>query len=132
MSVAALVAEWINKAEDDYDTACRIMRWRKKPQPDAVCYHCQQCAEKYLKAFLVLHSVDFPRIHHLPRLNELCSNIEGSFVLIGDLLEQLNPIATEIRYPGFSAQISDARYALIAVKRVREFMRNQLKTKGVV
>ena len=80
MSEAKLVAEWVRKAEDDFETATRIMRWRKKPQPDAVCYHCQQCAEKYLKAFLVLHSVDFPRIHHLPKLNELCASVEGSFV----------------------------------------------------
>ena len=103
MSDPKLVAEWVQKAESDFETATRAMRWRKKPQLDTVCYHCQQCAEKYLKAFLVQHRVNFPWIHHLPRLNELCLQVDGSFALISDLLETLNPFEAETRYPGYFA-----------------------------
>jgi HEPN domain-containing protein len=66
MSDPKLVDEWAQKAEGDFQTATRMMRWRKKPQLDSVCYHCQQCAEKYVKAFLVQHDVAFPWIHNLP------------------------------------------------------------------
>jgi HEPN domain-containing protein len=46
------VAEWISKAEGDFLTAGRELRARKSPNYDAVCFHAQQCAEKYLKAVL--------------------------------------------------------------------------------
>jgi len=42
--------EWINKAEGDWATANRENQVRKNPNYDAVCFHAQQCAEKYLKA----------------------------------------------------------------------------------
>jgi len=46
-----IVQEWIDKAEGDWNTARREYRVRKSPNYDAVCFHSQQCAEKYLKAF---------------------------------------------------------------------------------
>jgi HEPN domain-containing protein len=45
--------EWVQKAEEDYQAALALSRLRKRPTPNAVSFHCQQCAEKYLKAFLV-------------------------------------------------------------------------------
>ena len=65
-----IVAEWIEKAEGDYRTAEREMRVRKAPNYDAVCFHAQQCAEKYLKAFLAHHQLPFRLIHDLEVLLE--------------------------------------------------------------
>ena len=53
-----LTAEWVEKADADFATASREMRVRKAPNFDAVCFHAQQCAEKYLKA--ILQEVDLP------------------------------------------------------------------------
>jgi len=47
-----LTSEWVEKAEGDLATAKREIRVRKAPNFDAVCFHAQQCAEKYLKALL--------------------------------------------------------------------------------
>jgi len=47
------VKEWINKAEADFEGAMHLARRRKKPLPDLVCFHCQQCAEKYLNPYSV-------------------------------------------------------------------------------
>lgn len=47
-----LTTEWVEKAEGDYATAKRESRVRRNPNYDAVCFHAQQMAEKYLKAFL--------------------------------------------------------------------------------
>jgi HEPN domain-containing protein len=47
-----LTIEWINKAEGDYATANREFRVRKTANYDAVCFHAQQCVEKYMKACL--------------------------------------------------------------------------------
>jgi len=60
-----LVDEWISKAEGDFPTAGREIRARKSPNYDAVCFHCQQCAEKYLKAVLQAHKKHIPKIHYL-------------------------------------------------------------------
>ena len=46
------VAEWIEKAEEDFRVATTLCRLRKNPVHNAVCFHAQQCVEKYLKAIL--------------------------------------------------------------------------------
>jgi HEPN domain-containing protein len=60
-----VVAEWVEKAEGDFHSAERELRARKDTNYDAVCFHAQQCAEKYLKAFLVQHQISFRPIHDL-------------------------------------------------------------------
>ena len=45
--------EWVEKSEGDWNAARQLNRVRKDPNYDGVCFHCQQCAEKYLKAKLV-------------------------------------------------------------------------------
>ena len=67
-----LLLEWVDKAERDFATAERELRARKFINYDAVCFHAQQMAEKYLKAFLFKNGVDFPRTHNLRELLELC------------------------------------------------------------
>jgi len=59
-----LVEQWLAKAEVDYRTAQRLMR-DAEPIREAIAFHCQQAAEKYLKSFLVRHQVEFPKTHHL-------------------------------------------------------------------
>lgn len=56
-----LTAEWIQKAEDDFIVAQKMLRARKYPVYDAVCFHAQQCAEKYLKAFIQEHGRIFQK-----------------------------------------------------------------------
>ena len=52
---ASIVKEWVDKAEGDFTTASREWRARKCRNHDAVCFHAQQCIEKYLKALLQKH-----------------------------------------------------------------------------
>src|SRR5437899_12358924 len=42
--------EWVKKAENDFKVASQILLRRKDIVPDAACFFCQQCVEKYLKA----------------------------------------------------------------------------------
>jgi HEPN domain-containing protein len=58
-----LTAEWAQKAEGDFTVAQKMLRARKNPVYDAVCFHAQQCAEKYLKAFLQEHERNIPKTH---------------------------------------------------------------------
>jgi HEPN domain-containing protein len=61
-------AEWVDKAEGDWNAARQLNRVRKDPNYDGVCFHCQQCVEKYLKAKLEEAGIRFPRTHDLTSL----------------------------------------------------------------
>ncbi len=125
MSVGT-VAEWVQEAEADYKNARTIARRRKDRTPKSVCWLCQQCAEKYLKAFLIRHSQPFPFRHDLIELGNLCRAIDEDFRLIVTELEELNAYGPAFRYPGPTATMEDAQSALKAIKRMREFVRAKL------
>ncbi len=55
--------EWVDKAEADYSAALILRRSRKKHSRDIVCFHLQQCVEKYLKARLGEAAFAFPEAH---------------------------------------------------------------------
>lgn len=57
-----IATEWVSKAEGDFAILERECRARKNPSYDGVCFHAQQCAEKYLKARLCEAGIIFSRI----------------------------------------------------------------------
>ncbi len=122
----AVIAEWIEKAKGDFHTAQRELRARRAPNYDAACFHSQQCAEKYLKAFLVSLKIEPPRTHNLVELLKLCVSRDGSFELVRPALEALNTFTVDIRYPGEFATKEEARDAVKAMRQVRAFVRTKL------
>ena len=121
-----LTAEWIQKAENDFVVAQTMYRARKKPVYDAVCFHAQQCAEKYFKAVLQEHERDIPKVHKLLDLLKLCKEVEPSLeILLPDLLE-LERYSVNIRYPGLSADKEEGRAALRAAQTVRKLLQARL------
>ncbi len=61
----------------------------KSPVTDAVCFHSQQCAEKYLKAFLQENEIRFRPAHPLIPLFESCLGQDSEFEQVRDDLESL-------------------------------------------
>lgn len=121
--MSGILAEWIAKAEGDSNTAQRELRARRAPNYDSACFHSQQCAVKYLKAFLVSQRIEPPRIHNLVELLKLCIKRDGTFEMIRPALESLNVYAVVVRYPRTFATKDEARDAVNAMKQVREFVR---------
>ena len=124
-----LVDEWISKAEGDFLTAGREIRARKSPNYDAVCFHCQQRAEKYLKAVLQAHKKHIPKIHYLLELMSLIMKFDTSFEFLRADLESLEDYSVRYRYPGELAEKNEAKTAYQATKAVREFVRQKLELK---
>jgi HEPN domain-containing protein len=58
---------WIRKAEGDWRAAVHESSARD-PERDVVAFHCQQSAEKYLKALLLELGQPIPKIHDLDQL----------------------------------------------------------------
>jgi len=65
---------------------------------DTACFHAQQAAEKYLKAYLSLKRVNFPHLHNLAALVEICKGEDDTFGEIREAAETLTPYAIEARY----------------------------------
>ena len=121
--------EWTTKAEGDFATAGRELRVRKLPNYDAVCFHCQQCAEKYLKAVLQEHNKQIPKIHNLIELMLLCEEVDGSFEILRADLVSVERFSVRVRYPGEAAEKEDAKSAYAAVGAVRALVKQKLGMK---
>lgn len=113
-----LTREWVNKAEGDFALMERESRVRKNPNYDGVCFHAQQCAEKYLKARLYEAGKPFERIHDLVALLDKVLDVEPLWESFREHLAYLSDFAVSFRYPGESA---DRAMALDARRRCRAF-----------
>jgi HEPN domain-containing protein len=124
-----LTEEWVEKAEEDFDAADALLYGRDVPIAAIVCFHCQQCAEKYLKAYLQEHSVEFERNHELMTLMSLCASLDPEFKVLKRDLEGLKTYAVAVRYPGFHVTKKSAEGAFRSAKRVRKLICGKLGIK---
>ena len=73
-AVIKVVREWVRKAENDLKNAAHTLKMKRECPTDTVCFHAQQCVEKYLKAFLSFKSIDFPKAHDIGELLALIAD----------------------------------------------------------
>lgn len=121
------VDDWVVKAEGDYRMAVALNLRHKQPLPDGICFHCQQCADKYLKAYLVSKGMTPPRIHDLPDLLSLCRVYDATFAALAPDARLLNQYAVDVCYPGVTATIVEAADALKTLRRLRRVLRRKLE-----
>lgn len=118
------VKAWMDKAEHDFRAAQHMVELAEEGLTDIPCFHCQQCAEKYLKALLICHEVSFPRTHDLRLLLDLLP--KGiSLGVARERIIPLNRYVIEGRYPGDWEPITpaEARMALDMAGEVRQAVR---------
>jgi HEPN domain-containing protein len=94
-----LVKQWIEKAEEDFRTAEYLCILKEDCPLNSVCFHSQQCVEKYIKALLVYCSIQFPKSHDVIELLNLVPENYRPDLSIYDLAI-INRYAVETRYPG--------------------------------
>jgi HEPN domain-containing protein len=111
--------DWIAKAENDYLAAVDLTRRRKLPLHDMVCFHCQQGAEKYLKASLEEAAIHFPKTHDLETLLTLLIASQPFIATLIPATQRLKPFGVLIRYPGNDAPKLQAKSALADCKAIR-------------
>ena len=94
-----LVDGWLHKADQDLLAAERLQK-HEAVLGGIVAFHAQQAAEKYMKAVLTKHQVEFPKTHDLGVLVTLLMRVRPS---VGADLAQvtvLTDYGVEVRYPG--------------------------------
>jgi HEPN domain-containing protein len=121
--------EWVKKAENDFKVAGQILRRRKDIVPDAACFFCQQCVEKYLKARLAEAGISFPRTHDLLHLLNLCVTVEPPWAAHAKVVDAITDYAVDFRYPGHAATLREARSAMQHCRSLRSEVRQSLGLK---
>ncbi len=122
--------DWVKKAEEDYLVIKAIIKSDYNPV-SGILFHAQQCAEKYLKAYLSFKGKEIAKIHDLVSLHQFCFEIDSTFSIIKNDLIYLDGFAVAPRYPDEFAEyeISDAITAIECCNRSREICRRLLNLK---
>ena len=117
--------EWVQKAEDDHRASVNLKNGPDRLH-DQVCFHCQQSAEKYLKALLEDAAKPIPKIHDLDGLLTLVLPLHPSLLSLRRGLVMLTDHGVMTRYPGTKATKRQAAAALRWAERVRRECRTLL------
>ncbi len=123
------VLDWFKKADSDLRAAEVLIRV-EEPSADIVCFHTQQCVEKYLKGFLSFHEKEFPKTHDLLELLlEYCCPIDPSFVKWEEVCDQLNDYSVASRYPDDSHEysVAEAEEAISHANDLKDFVRRKVR-----
>jgi HEPN domain-containing protein len=124
------VLKWIIFAQNDFDVASREAG-RFRPLVEVVCYHCQQSAEKILKAYTIAKTNILTKTHILGDLLNDCEQHASDFNNFRSICSRLTPHITLGRYP---ADIEPTEYhmkqALKDAAEILEFTKLKLKELG--
>lgn len=114
-----IIDDWIKKAEHDLGMA-KLAIEHQPDFRDSICFHCQQAAEKYLKAYLVYLEIIFKKTHSLGYLLDLISEQESISEDIYLKAEILEDYGVAVRYPGYpeptEEDIEEAYQAALDIK----------------
>jgi HEPN domain-containing protein len=118
---------WLFRANEDIAVIEKLFESDPELYASTICFHAQQAVEKFLKAFLVFHKIDFPRTHDLDYLLLECKKYDTKNFDID--LGSLTDFGVSIRYPDdfyLPDKEETAQYRGIALK-VKKVIENIIK-----
>ena len=115
--------KWFRKAESDLLVIKNNLSAEEIPI-DACCFHAQQAAEKYLKAYLVSKQISFPKTHDLQALLNICVVVDYIFNQLTEPIIGLSDYAIAPRYPDAfdDLTIDDAKKAQKDALEIKDFV----------
>jgi HEPN domain-containing protein len=116
----------VTKAEGDYDVILLLLKSRKKTRFDQICFHSQQCIEKYLKGRLNEANIAFPKTHDLVAVLKLSQPIEPLWGVFAMPFRSVTDWAVLPRYPGSFATAAQGKEAVKICRRFRKVARASL------
>lgn len=122
------VQQWLAKAEQDL-RAARVILEARFEDYENVGFHAQQAAEKFLKAFLVRHQIEFPKTHNIALLRQLAAQVDKGLADGLAPADVLTPLGVAFRYPGGLPPVSrdQASHLLGLGEQVRDAILARLK-----
>lgn len=122
-----LIKEWIDKAEEDYLTIINLHETSIDQFASTICFHTQQCAEKYLKALLISYNIEPPWTYSLETLLDLIDEKVPELKKYRQIITYLTPYSVEYRYPGIVATPDDVEFCINTIQELREIFRKILR-----
>ena len=121
-----IARQWLAKAESDLLNADNNLKAENVPY-DTVCFHCQQAAEKMLKAYLVARGKEYPISHDLLLILERILSLDPKAEKLRDALIFLMPYAVEVRYPDDYSMpsVEDTRKARQSAQEVHHWLKDK-------
>ncbi|OGV59606.1 MAG: hypothetical protein A2X45_05075 [Lentisphaerae bacterium GWF2_50_93] len=107
----------------------RESRVRKQKNHDAVCFHAQQCCEKYLKACLLKAGKEPKKIHDLSALLEQVILLQPEWNVFRTDMAWLTQFGVSFRYPGESANAGFSNDAGSKCRKFRLIVRKSFNFK---
>ena len=104
-----LIQAWLRRSREDLLSACKLSA---EPDPlfGTALYHCQQAAEKALKAALVFHDQAFEKTHDIGALLHLAIPFDGPLSMMVTAANQLSRYAVIYRYPSDEPEPERAQF----------------------
>jgi len=125
------VKEWIRYAQEDYNSAVTFSKTGDQCVPRIVCNHCQQSAEKILKAYIIAKEGTRVKTHDLVVLLRSCKRHASDFDVLDTACPVLDMYITESRYPsGMELTDLEMNQALNYAYNILEFTKSKLKDLG--
>jgi HEPN domain-containing protein len=119
--------EWFRFGENDFESAKFLTQMVPIPY-EIICYHCQQCAEKYLKGYIAMSGGHIVKTHDLTLLNKICARSDTTFTEILDDCIELVDYGVQVRYPfQIELEYKDMRTAIDSANRIRLFVISKRK-----
>ena len=120
------IEEWLNFAKEDLDTAKTLLN-SEYLFNRSICYHCQQSAEKDLKAYIIYLDLPLNKTHNLIKLVDQISKLDKEITHLQKAVEVLTDYIVTARYPDDSELITDEESKLAFNE--SEKINNYIKTK---
>ena len=123
------VRQWLEKAHKDL-AAGEVLLTGAFEDYEAVGFHAQQAAEKFIKAFLIRHQIEFPKTHNIAVLRQLVAGVDPELAKTLATADTLTPYGVEFRYPGDLPSIprEEGEKALHLAEQTRDLILKSLKS----
>ena len=117
--------EWVRYAEEDYEVAVSLNKKRhgRKAPLNSICFHCQQCLERYLKGRFEAAGLPVPKTHDLVVLLDQVLSLEPLWASFQSSLAIVKDYTVDFLYPGHRATPTQAREALRICRSIRKEVR---------
>ena len=123
------VRQWLDKARKDL-AAGEVLLKEEFEDYENVGFHAQQAGEKFIKAFLVRHQIEFPKSHDIALLRQIVARVDPWLAEKLAAADALTPYGVEFRYPGDLPSVSrdEGKQAIRLAVQARELIMDSLKS----
>ena len=121
------IEEWLSFSKEDLDTA-KVLLSGEYLYNRSICYHCQQAAEKDLKAYVIYLDLPLNKTHNLIKLVDQIRELDTEIIGLQNDVAILTEYIVTARYSDDSEPITDeeSKLAFEVTKRINNYIKSKI------